>query len=871
VPDRPAGVRGVGPPGGTRRPDGAPRWRRIGIFLLERFPPLAYAPPIAAFVLCGYAGAAAAGGAGIALAPRPAVVLLTVALAFLCLRCADDLKDAGADRAEHPERPVPRGLVSAAEVGALGGAAALGGLLGALWLGGASLAAFAAWLGYFGLTAREFFAAGAIRRRPALYALLHSPLVPLLFAFVWVSHPAAPDVLGSGAAPFGRAALLAWGVGLAAEAGRKGRRRWRRARAAGPAGRAAATGAGTLRIWDNANIVESFSGVTTPLTFSVAHEAYAAVYRQACHALGVGGRTLEEHADVFEQMLGHHEGRVYYNLHSWHAVVSLLPGFRFNQGFLERMMGAARPEQGVTRPAPHARALDTARMVAVLLWRRVTFGRSARRFQARLDRLCAAQAGTDLAALSADELLDRYEWFRRRALRSWEAPIVNDFLLMVCHGALRRCAERWLGADADATVNHLLAGRHEAGAARPGLPRSLSLPSTAPGLELEVIAGRIRQEPRWRGALAAGPEAFAARLSSDGACAGLKPLLDGYLSRWGDRCPEELQLDRPSFREDPIPLYGMLASVVGVGADAAADRRARPGATGAADADAAVAAALRRLPLARRLVLAVLLRQTRRHLWWREQMRFSRGRVFGCARRLFAALGASLAASGGLDRPGDVHYLDVHELRGAIRATADAGDLRRLVRARREAFDAYRARAAPPNRFRTTGPVIVSEREPAPAPGAGAAPPETPPSAPLASGAPGRRPERVRGTGASRGRVRAPCVVIEDPRCAGAVAGRIVVARTTDPGWLPIFLAASGIAVEHGGVLSHSAIVARELGLPAVVGVRGLLTLVRAGEWLEIDGATGDVWLGAPSTPAGGTVPPARPVAVLAGRVGPAG
>jgi rifampicin phosphotransferase len=110
--------------------------------------------------------------------------------------------------------------------------------------------------------------------------------------------------------------------------------------------------------------------------------------------------------------------------------------------------------------------------------------------------------------------------------------------------------------------------------------------------------------------------------------------------------------------------------------------------------------------------------------------------------------------------------------------------------------------------------------------------------------------------------------VIEDPRRAGAVAGSIVVARATDPGWLPVFLAASGIVVEHGGVLSHSAIVARELGLPAVVGVRDLLTLVRSGEWLEIDGATGDLWLGGAPAPAAADRAPA---AVPAGRVGPAG
>jgi pyruvate,water dikinase len=99
----------------------------------------------------------------------------------------------------------------------------------------------------------------------------------------------------------------------------------------------------TVRVWDNANIVESFSGVTLPLTYSVAREAYATVYRSACRSLGVNPTTIDTEADVFDQMIGHLDGRVYYNVSSWHRVLALLPGFGANQPLLERMMGATRP------------------------------------------------------------------------------------------------------------------------------------------------------------------------------------------------------------------------------------------------------------------------------------------------------------------------------------------------------------------------------------------------------------------------------------------------------------------------------------------------------------------------------------------------
>ena len=87
------------------------------------------------------------------------------------------------------------------------------------------------------------------------------------------------------------------------------------------------------------------------------------------------------------------------------------------------------------------------------------------------------------------------------------------------------------------------------------------------------------------------------------------------------------------------------------------------------------------------------------------------------------------------------------------------------------------------------------------------------------------------------------CIVILTPRDAPPVAGRIVVARSADPGWVPIFVGAAGLLLERGSLLSHSAIVARELGLPTVVAVAGLMDAIQTGQTVEMDGTTGEVRL----------------------------
>ena len=96
-------------------------------------------------------------------------------------------------------------------------------------------------------------------------------------------------------------------------------------------------------------------------------------------------------------------------------------------------------------------------------------------------------------------------------------------------------------------------------------------------------------------------------------------------------------------------------------------------------------------------------------------------------------------------------------------------------------------------------------------------------------------------TGASAGTVTAVARVIADPRGQSIAAGEILVARHTDPGWIAVFSNASAIVVERGSLLSHSAIVARELGIPCVVGLKGATDWISDGETITVDGATGRV------------------------------
>ncbi len=584
-----------------------------------------------------------------------------------------------------------------------------------------------------------------------------------------------------------------------------------------------------VRLWDNANIVESFSGVTLPLTYSVAREAYASVYRRACGAFGVPQVALDRNAAVFDQMIGHIEGRVYYNVSSWHRVLALLPGFGTSQQFLERMMGAARPgSRGGERAEPvavaHRRVLDAARVAVRCGMGLVLFERRARGFERLIGSLAHDVRTRDLNSMSIEQLLDLYDEVRTRALAGWHVTIFNDLAVMVVHGALRRATESWLDPTVGPSVS--------------GLLRSEGLASTAPAAELQRIARRLRQEPAWRGVLDRSAEPLEC-LRSDPSLADFRRMFEAYLARWGDRCPGELQLDRPTYREEPAPILSTIRALASAPEVPGGVPSERDRAATWEDLEKKCRAASeveRRLRIG---VLRSLVDMTRYRLCWRERMRFARTEVFAIGRRIFRSLDRQFVDLGILDRPGDLHYLDIAEIRGAIRGTIPAIDLRVIVADRRERFARFAAEPGPPSRFETAGPVVLGRR------GARAA---------LTAGTEGV--QELAGTPVWAGRVRGPCVRVEDPRDSTPRQGEIVVARSTDPGWVPILLSAAGLLVERGSLLSHSAIVARELGLPTIVGIDGLMAAVGRGTTADMDGSSGIVRLGPeparlPATPEG--------------------
>ena len=204
---------------------------------------------------------------------------------------------------------------------------------------------------------------------------------------------------------------------------------------------------GEPTIWDNSNIVESYSGIVSPLTFSFASYVYAEVYIAFSRVMGVSKGLIDENTNRFENMLGYINGRVYYNLLNWYRVLRLFPGFSVNRGFMEQMMGVKETlpdhiaESLSTKPATlFEKSIDLFRLGRTLfrlLYHAVILPYTVKRFTLLLDG-SIAKTETDLAKDDLTTLGKKYRNLEKVLLSHWDAPLINDFLCMIAFGASRK-------------------------------------------------------------------------------------------------------------------------------------------------------------------------------------------------------------------------------------------------------------------------------------------------------------------------------------------------------------------------------------------------------------------------------------------------
>jgi pyruvate,water dikinase len=500
-------------------------------------------------------------------------------------------------------------------------------------------------------------------------------------------------------------------------------------------------------------------------------------------------------------MLGLMKGRVYYNLLYWYEMYSFLPGFEKRQRSWDQMIGIERKTDFPIHQLPAFSRLCSR---AVVLWKLLTLKRTAAKFFAHFEPLHDRFKALDLARATEHELIEVYEALAHQLSDKWALTLDNDLCAMTYYDWLKQLCAKWrLTARANLHNDLLCGGR--------------GVESVAPVHSLANLAAMVRTN--WQLSelfqRADDRDVWQAIQTVDGYSA-LEAALARHLDKYGDRSFEELKLDRLDLREQPERLIRMirqqLTSTSTVEAMAAREQEIRDNAE-------KEARALVGNPF-KWLIFRFVLSNARRAIANRENMRFARSRLFGVARRLFRRMGQLFAEKGVLQTASDIHYLTVEEIFAFVQGASVTRNLTALVELRRAEYAAF-ARRTPDERFETIGlPYLNGFNSSAMA---------------IASG------NQSRGIGCSSGVAQGRARVVLDPQDDIPTTGQILVARSTDPGWVFLMIGAKGIVAEKGSVLSHTAIIGRELGIPTIVGVKDATQIIPDGVAVAIDGSTGEI------------------------------
>lgn len=349
-----------------------------------------------------------------------------------------------------------------------------------------------------------------------------------------------------------------------------------------------------------------------------------------------------------------------------------------------------------------------------------------------------------------------------------------------------------------------------------GLPRNVT---TEMDLELWETATIIQADAATAEVFrTADAPALTSRYRNGTLPAAAQSAVERFMDKYGMRGVGEIDLGQPRWREDPTSVMHTLQSYLQIEPKFAPDVLFQKGARAAEETIERLAtqARLQRGGRIKEKLVRGAARRVRLLMGARESPKFFAVRAMGIVRSVLLEVGEEFAAAGTIARPDDLFFLYITELEALSRR--ESRDWKAFIAGRRLAYERELRRRQVPRVLVSDGRAFYE--------GVGA---ETDTG------------DSITGSPVSPGVAEGIVHVVLDPRGAQLAPGEILVCPGTDPAWTPLFMAAGGLVMEVGGMMTHGSVVAREYGIPAVVGVHQATLRLKDGQRIRVDGTTGRI------------------------------
>ncbi len=538
-------------------------------------------------------------------------------------------------------------------------------------------------------------------------------------------------------------------------------------------------------VLDNSNIIESYCGVTTPLTFSFAKEVYHKVYTQTLEAGRVNKKIINSLDSSLRELLYFYDNKVYYNLNSWYHLNSIFKGKKSSSN-MENMMGVQSKLTNTKKVKMNIAQI--LKFGIIFLKRLKRMPKDSKLFINKFNEIVMPYVGCSFNTKNNQELIELYQSLEKNILNDFSTPIINDCGAMVYYAMLTRFVKKINILDKDGYISYLV-GRQGDVLSATSAPLFLNiLNDIKNNAEIKIDFNTLNSKELYE------KYQYNSKLSTS---------IDEYIKIFGPRVMDELKLETITLIEDPIFLYDMLKNYLINDIDFIGHEP---------NNDFNVHVSLLKRPLFKHLV-----KKTKYFIKNRESLRLKRTYIYSVVRNIFISIGNNFKNLNLINESKDIFYLTKHEIFSYIKEN-EIIDFKSLIQNRKKEYDVNKTKETY-NRLVIYGAQVLpiyTEQETS--------------NSNILKGIPS-------GAGVVSGRAK----LVTNPNEALLKKDDIMLALRTDPGWIPLFPLCKGIVVEKGSILSHSAVVAREMGIPAVVGVSGATTIIKNNMQIKVDGIKGEV------------------------------
>ena len=519
-----------------------------------------------------------------------------------------------------------------------------------------------------------------------------------------------------------------------------------------------------LTILDNSNIVESYPGVSLPLTISFVNFVYTNVFKKVAFRILHNKKVLNKYDDNLNNMVGSSSGRVYYKISNWYTIIRFLPMNSKIIPVWQEMMGVKN------------KSISSDKVKVGFLTRIKSYYHAIHEFNKapkNMDYLNNKFIEVNnyfndnfKEDLSIEEVKTIYDKVKEDILIDWDITLVNDMYSFLYTALLKnRLKKKNVSED---TINNYFSGISNIESLKP--IKSL--------INLAYQKDKISKEE-------------------------YKELYNDYIDKYGDRSLEELKLESETFRtnhklldnkineyrKDLNKLNELYTSINKEKESNINDD------------------AITRF-LSKRAMLGIKNR---------EISRLNRSRIYGMVRSMFLSIGNTLHKKKLISDKKDIFYLTIDEI-----FDYKNYDLKKIIKDRKEDYKIY-------NELPNYSRLIFMNKEF------------------------DKHHTRVNnvektfdkdilfGTSTSKGITEGYALVVDDVTKSIDTKDKILVTKMTDPGWVFLLATAKGVISEKGSLLSHTAIISREIGIPSIVGVDSATSIIKTGDYIKMDANSGKI------------------------------